>query len=229
MQIQWHFNTEKDPRQGGFFECMVKSAKWCLNKSIGRRSLSYDELLTLVTEVEAVLNSRPLSYISEDDQKEALTSSHLVTGHRVLSLPGLATTDEDEEEFTPTQDKLTARMKHLRELKAKFWRRWKVEYLQELREQHRHSTTNLGVSQPIVEGKAIIVYDESQLRGLLRLGRVKELITSGDGQVRVARIKVLFKTGRPTTMTGPKRSFREWKWHGNLTEGGGGLNRWRPG
>ena len=42
MSIQWLFNTEKAPWQAGFFERMVKSAKRCLRKTIGRRSLSFD-------------------------------------------------------------------------------------------------------------------------------------------------------------------------------------------
>ena len=46
MRIQWHFNTEKAPWQGGMFERMIKSAKRCLRKSIGKKSLTFDELLT---------------------------------------------------------------------------------------------------------------------------------------------------------------------------------------
>ena len=69
------------------FECMIKSAKRCLKKSVGRASLTYDELSTLVTEIEAVLNSRPLTYVSTDDLEEPLTPSHLLLGYRVLSLP----------------------------------------------------------------------------------------------------------------------------------------------
>ena len=72
---------------GGMFECMIKSAKRCLKKSVGRASLTYDELSTLVTEIEAVLNSRPLTYVSTDDLEEPLTPSHLLLGYRVLSLP----------------------------------------------------------------------------------------------------------------------------------------------
>lgn len=55
---------------GGIFERMIKSAKRCMRKSIGRNSLTYDELLTLVTEVEAVLNSRPLTYVSSEELDE---------------------------------------------------------------------------------------------------------------------------------------------------------------
>lgn len=80
--VEWAFNLERTPwwGGGGIFERMIKSAKRCLKMSIGRASLMYDELLTLVTEVETVLNSRPLTYVSMDDLEEPLTPSHLLLG-----------------------------------------------------------------------------------------------------------------------------------------------------
>ena len=73
LRIEWQFNLERAPWWGGIFERMVKSAKRCLKKSVGRNCLTHDELLTLVTEVEAVLNSRPLTYASSKDIEEPLT------------------------------------------------------------------------------------------------------------------------------------------------------------
>ena len=202
--IQWKFNVEKAPWQGGFFERMVKSAKRCLKKSIGKQALTYEELLTLVIEVEAVLNSRPLSYVAEDDTEEPLTPSHLMTGHRVLSLPDPTACGEKEDpDFQLTSENLPGRMKHLTAIKEKFWRRWKQEYLQELREQHRSQSTPPGVKREIQEGEPVIIYDEAQPRGLWRLGRILELIHSNDGETRAARIKVISKTGRPTTLKRP--------------------------
>ena len=66
---------------------MVRSVKRCLRKIIGRASLSLDELLTAVIEVEAVVNSRPLTYLSSDDLAEPITPSHLLNGRRIMNLP----------------------------------------------------------------------------------------------------------------------------------------------
>ena len=52
--------------------------------------MSYDELHTLLIEVEAVLNSRPLTYVSADDVDEPLTPSHLLVGYQILTLPDTA-------------------------------------------------------------------------------------------------------------------------------------------
>ena len=87
LKLEWSFNIEKAPRWEGIFKRSIKSAKHCLRKMLGRATLTYDELLTLVVETEAVLNSRPLSYVSSDDLEEPMTPSHLLIGYRVLSLP----------------------------------------------------------------------------------------------------------------------------------------------
>ena len=52
---------------------------WILSQA----RLSYDELLTALTEVEVVLNSRPLTYVSAEDLEELLTPSQRCT----MSLP----------------------------------------------------------------------------------------------------------------------------------------------
>ena len=82
--VQWSFNLEKAPWWGGVFECMIKSVKRCLGKTIGWAKLTHDELLTALTEVEVIVNSRPLSYLSTGDIEGPLTPSHLLIGRRVV-------------------------------------------------------------------------------------------------------------------------------------------------
>ena len=54
---------------------------------IGPAKFSYDDMHTAFVEIEAIINSRPLSYVSSDDTEEPLTPSHLLVGRRILSLP----------------------------------------------------------------------------------------------------------------------------------------------
>ena len=60
-RMKWTLNLEKAPWWGGIFERLVRSVKRCLKKTIGGATLTYEELLTVVVEVEMILNCRPLS------------------------------------------------------------------------------------------------------------------------------------------------------------------------
>ena len=71
-----------------------------LEEVIGNARLTYDELLTSITEVEMTLNSRPLTYVSSEDLEEPLTPSHLICGFRVLSMPDSFITP-DQDYYTP--------------------------------------------------------------------------------------------------------------------------------
>ena len=67
-QIDWQFIMEEAPWWGGFWERLVRSVKRCLKKSVGRSLLTFEELCTLVVEIEATLNNRPLTYIYDDEE-----------------------------------------------------------------------------------------------------------------------------------------------------------------
>lgn len=125
-KILWTFNVEKAPWWGGLFERMIKSTKRCLRKVVGRAKLYYDELLTVLIEIEGVINSRPLTYLSSDDLDEPLTPSHFLCGRRILTLPdGLSEDNNSDEEFTPSQPELTRRLKYLNATLNQFWGRWR--------------------------------------------------------------------------------------------------------
>ena len=77
------------PGEGAMVGCerLVKQVKSCLRKTLGRSKLSFDELTTILVEVEAVLNSRPLTYLHSNDFEEPVTPSHSIIGRRLLTLP----------------------------------------------------------------------------------------------------------------------------------------------
>ena len=121
--VDWRFNVPRAPWWGGVFERLVRSTKRCLRKILGQAKFSHDELFTALVEIEMVLNSRPLTYVSADDLDEPLTPSHLLVGRRLMNYPdhllnagrGL---DSDQED----SHKLNARLKHLNHSLDSFWR-----------------------------------------------------------------------------------------------------------
>ena len=64
--ITWKFTVALAPWQGGFNERLVGLVKQGLRKSIGRKILSWDKFLTVLVEVEVIVNTRPLTYVHGD-------------------------------------------------------------------------------------------------------------------------------------------------------------------
>ncbi|KAK3710011.1 hypothetical protein QZH41_013181, partial [Actinostola sp. cb2023] len=139
--IAWKFITARAPWWGGFYERLVGMTKRCLKKTIGKASLNVIELYTVLTEVEAVLNSRPLTYpYVEINDDPPLTPSHFLCGHRLLTLPDSnGQGREIDPEYNPSETSakdLNKRAKYHEYVIQAFWRRWQQEYLTGLREQH---------------------------------------------------------------------------------------------
>ncbi len=165
-----------------------------LKKMIGRAHFSLDELTIALAEIEAVLNSRPLSYVSGEDREEPITPSHLVIGRRLLSLPDNLdyVCDLDDEQFTIDATQANRRVKHLNNILNHFWKRWQTEYLSCLREVHANSSRkhkNNG-DCPIAVGEIVIVRDDHLPRGQWKLGRVQDVLKGRDGLTRVATVKI---------------------------------------
>jgi hypothetical protein len=75
--VQWHFIPPATPHFGGLWEAGVKSLKFHLRRVIGSRTLSKAEFATLLCQIEACLNSRPIAPLTDDPADlSALTPSH---------------------------------------------------------------------------------------------------------------------------------------------------------
>ena len=194
-RIEWRLNLERAPWWGGFFERMVGSVKACLRKVLGNARLSFDELLTVLVEVEGTLNSRPLTYEYSEAGYEVLTPSHLIYGRRIQSLP-----DEIAEEPEENKSGCNERFRYLTEKLAHFWEKWRNEYLVNLREFHR--TKSGRVVKRVQVGYVVTVFEENKKRGEWKLAAVENLITGKDRIVRGANVRVIAK-GKPVRMARP--------------------------
>ena len=99
---------------------MVRSTKRCLTKVIGRALLSYDELATIIIEIESVINSRPITYVVDDSDgiSYPLTPFQLINGRNLSSLPNNAYF-----EIVNTYEELSKRAKYNRKLLSQFTNR----------------------------------------------------------------------------------------------------------
>ena len=163
-------------------------------------------------EVESIVNSRPLTYVAASDWEEPITPSHLLIGRRVLNLPDAlshSSLDPGDEEFTLNASQLEKRRKLLNDSVNLFWKRWRTEYLTELRDSHRKLYHGRAGSPSIAIGDVVIVHDESLPRGFWKLGVIEEVISGKDGQVRGATVrshssdKKLIRLNRPIQLLYP--------------------------
>ena len=185
--VRWIFIPELAPFQGGFWERMVRSVKRCLIKVVGRALVAYDELTTLLVEIENVINSRPLTYIADDSDgiSYPLTPSQLVNGRNLSSSP-----DDAHFEVINTYQGLSKRAKYHRQLLSQFCNRWKNEYLLSLMEKYRPRDDSM--FNPDIQVNDICILRDSQAKRVFwKLCKVEQLVTGRDGSVRSARVSVL--------------------------------------
>ena len=150
------------------------------------------ELNTILIEVEAALNSRPLtySYMGLNDSPP-LTPAHFLCGHRLMTLPNHTPKDPQEDPdydpFASSEKELVKRAKYYEAIMRMFWKRWRNEYLTGLREQDRKRNTNH--QTPVSRGDVVLIHDDLP-RSNWRMGIVTNLHQGRDGQVRSVNVKI---------------------------------------
>ncbi len=189
-RIQWRFIVKRAPWHGGFWERLVGLTKSALKKTLGRTKVTASELRTIITDVEAVMNDRPLTYISPDlKDREPLTPSHLVYGRRIVGLPIRATEDEDDTDFIydARPNELSKRVTRQAKVVHEFWKFWQLDYLTALREHHQGTSGQ--IKETIRAGDVVLIHNESS-RMQWKMAIVESLIRSADGIARSATVRI---------------------------------------
>jgi hypothetical protein len=86
IDFYWHFNPAAAPNFGGLWEAMVKKVKFHLKRTLGGMSLTFEEYYTILCQIEAVINSRPLCRLNPNEFS-ALTPAHLLVGDSLAAFP----------------------------------------------------------------------------------------------------------------------------------------------
>ena len=184
--ITWEHIPEKAAWFGGFYERMVAPVKNCLKKTLGRAKLDFNELLTVLREIELILNSKPLTYVTDDVADDILTPNHVLFGRNLSPVNQDESPHDAANDMPDTPEELTERMNHLQRLVAKFWKDWRNDYLLDLREQMRPHNDTVDVKPKIDD--VVLIHDDNMKRHRWVLGRVVGVEVGSDGQIRAARV-----------------------------------------
>ncbi|XGW22020.1 hypothetical protein V3C99_004742, partial [Haemonchus contortus] len=169
-EIQWNHITPYAPWQGGFYERLIKSIKQSIHKTLrSRGGRSFDDIQTFVAEVEACLNSRPLTYqASAQEEMCSIRPIDFVQKDISLTLSIPELIDNGDSEYLPPEE--VRAMQHSRQVlealhtscqgTESFWKVWQTQYLTSLREKHQRLPSNhrLSCDMPTI-GDIVLVND----------------------------------------------------------------------
>ncbi len=175
--IRWNFIPERAPHFGGLWESAVKSVKTHLRRVMGNVKFTFEELTTVLTQIEACLNSRPLASLPcEGEGLEVLTPGHYLIGRPLEALP----------DSSPSPPVSMLRCWVLTQSVVRhFWKRWSSEYLTCLRKFSKwHSPTRNLQTNDIV-----VLRDENFLPAKWPMGRIIGVHPGTDGTVWVVTVK----------------------------------------
>lgn len=177
--VEFYFSPVYAPHFNGLMEAGVKSAKFHLARILGTTHLTFEELCSLFTQIECVLNSRPLCPLSSSPSDYfPLTPGHFLIGRPLTSLPSPCL-----ESLNITQ---LDRFQRIEQTRQHFWRRWSQEYITELQCRTKWRTKS---KDNLQLNDMVVIKDEHSPPLYWRLGRIEQLFPGPDGIVRVADIR----------------------------------------
>ncbi|GFY32210.1 integrase catalytic domain-containing protein [Trichonephila clavipes] len=168
-EIEWSFIPPYTPHFGGLWESAIKSAKQLLIKATNSVLLNFEECSTLLIQIEACLNSRPLTELSPDPSDfTALTPAYFLVGGPIHQFP---------EPSQPSRSVgLSERWNLIQRLRQYFWDRWSTEYLHRLQPRSKWWRTKPNLQL----GDMVIVEKEKTAPLNWTLGRINKLFFGPD-------------------------------------------------
>ena len=179
QRISFCFNPPAAPHFGGVWEREIRSVKSALYTCVGAQPVHEEVLLTVLLEVEAILNSKPLGYVSADIADiDPVTPNSLLMGRPDGSLSQVV--------YPDTEILSRRRCRHSQVLADHFWSRFIREYLPGLQTRHKWQA-----SPPELLKEAVVLMVDPQLpRALWPIGHVTRVHRSDDGCIRSADVTI---------------------------------------
>lgn len=182
-KITWHFSPPRSAHFNGLVEAAVKSTKYHLNRALKYATLTFEELSTVLSQIEAILNSRPLCELSTDPNDiTAITPAHFLNIPSTTPVP-----DEDMSEYRANH---LSRWQMVQKISQNFWSKWKNEYLHQLQTRAKWHTKN---NEPNL-GDLVLLKDDNLPSQCWPMGRITEKHPGNDGITRVVSVKTAKNT-----------------------------------
>ncbi|XP_011866742.1 PREDICTED: uncharacterized protein LOC105561401 [Vollenhovia emeryi] len=177
--IKWHFIPARAPHFGGLWEAAVKTLKRHLKRTIGSASLTVTEMITVLSQVEAMMNSRPITPLSDDPRDlDALTPAHFLIGSAMASLP--------EPDLQETPISKLSRWQHVELLRQRFWSRWQTEYLATCQQRFKWKTLK---PDELLKGRLVMLKEDETMPFKWTMARILEVHPGADGLVRAVTLR----------------------------------------
>ncbi|CAD5207734.1 unnamed protein product [Bursaphelenchus xylophilus] len=192
--IKWSFITESAPWQGGSWERLMGVTKTALKRAIGKKKISLPEMMTVLTEVEAIVNSRPLTFVPSkiDDQSfHPIRPIDCIQPGAFIGVPLLDPWDPEDGTFEPKPSSVTKLMDLWRKQQRiinQFWKIWSSEYLLTLAERHQttHKQDRSAIDRLPMKGEVVLVHEEGLGRGKWQMAKILEIVTPNKIQIQLA-------------------------------------------
>ena len=176
--VEWSFQTPYASSQSGIWERIIRAARWHLRHILKQQVVGEETFHTVVVEVEAILNSRPLLPCSDDpNDLDPITPSQLLNLKPSSTLPpGI---------FVKEDGILRNRYRQCQYLADLFWKRFKREYLVILSQRQKW----IRPRRNLKAGDLVLVVDANTPRSTWPLARVVKTFPGRDGRVRNCQIQ----------------------------------------
>ena len=160
-KIAWKFIPPGAPHFGGSWKRLIGMSKRLFFNIVGSRKLQEDSFSTLICQVEALLNSRPLtSVISDIRDVESLTPGHFLTARK----KGLPSNNK-----ISSNDRGTGELwNNVNSIMNKFWTRLLKKYLPTLSQRRKWLSTVRGIE----EWDRVWILENNTSRGIWPVDRV---------------------------------------------------------
>ncbi|XP_055714332.1 uncharacterized protein LOC129808575 [Phlebotomus papatasi] len=176
--IEFKFIPPRSPHFGGSWESAIKRIKYHLTRTVGNGFFTEEEMMTTLTQIEACINSRPLTPSSTDPTDlEALTPAHFLIGCPLTAAP--------DQSLTGIPENSLKNWALVQQRVQSFWNRWRTEFLHTMQQRNKWTMEHPSVTI----GNMVLIKEDNLPPTKWMLGRVLEVHPGTDGKVRVATVQ----------------------------------------